>query len=391
MKKLLILGAGYASLAFLRQLPKKIFNDFEVTLVSKWDYHYASVLLHEVAAGARESICYPIKEILPSNVEFVCDEILEIKKDGVIGKNSSYDYDYLVIGLGFEMDDFGITGVKEYAYGLVDFSTAIRLKDEIAKKLKELVQKKRERLNIVVCGAGFSGIELIASLSEELEVQAKKLDIQRDKISLTSIEAMPHILPMFSQSLASKAAEFLESIGVKMMLSSKILSLSSDALVIAKDNKELTIPSDVSIWTAGVKGNSVIEKSSFFVSNRSKVTVNKYLQPINQACDMQNIYVIGDCAGLMDESSGRFYAPTAQIAIKMGEYLAKAFEARIYGGNIKAFIYESNGTVCSLGRSNAIGEVVKKEIVGKKAIILKRLIEKKWLYKLFGILGIFKQ
>lgn len=391
MKKLLVLGAGYASLAFLRQLPKKIFSDFEVTLVSKCDYHYVSVLLHEVAAGVESNICYPIKEILPCGAKFVCDEILEVKKDQAVGKNASYDYDYLVVGLGFEMDDFGISGVREYAYSLVDFSTASRLKNEIAKKLKELAEGKKENLNIVVCGAGFSGIELISSLSEELSLQAKKLNIQRERIFLTSIEAMPNILPMFKERLANRAMDILESMGIKMMLSSKILRLGPNSLTINKENKEQEILSDISIWTAGVKGSSVIEKSGFFVSTRSKVAVSKYLQPINQACDMQNIYVIGDCAGLMDEVTGRFYPPTAQMSIKMGEYLALAFEARIYGGNIKPFSYKSSGTVCSLGSNDAIGEVGKKEIRGRAAMILKRLIEKKWLYKLFGFLGIFKQ
>ena len=88
--------------------------------------------------------------------------------------------------------------------------------------------------------------------------------------------------------------------------------------------------------------------------------------------------------------SGRFYPPTAQIAIKQGEYLAGAFNARLLGGNIREFSYEAQGTICSLGESYAIGIVGKREVSGFVAIALKRLIEKKWVVKLLGLRGLWR-
>lgn len=390
MKKLVVLGAGYASLAFLKKLPKKIFNYLEVILISKESYHYTSVLLHEVAAGSREDICYEIHRILPREIRVICDEVVEIKKEKIVGKSAEYGYDYLVVGLGFSVDDFGIQGVREHTHSLVDFRGAVRLRDEIFREFEALL-KQKEKLNIVVCGAGFSGVEMMASLSEELALRTKQRGIAKKKITLTCIEAMPHILPMFSQALAQKAANVLESMNVELMLSSKILRIESDRILVEKDGKTISISSDLSIWTAGVKGNEVIENSSFFTSTRSRVCVDAYLQPIHPSENMENIYVIGDCAALSDEENPtRFYPPTAQMSIKMGEYLAKVFESRIYGGSIDGFRYHSSGIVCSLGRHNAIGKVGKKEVTQTPAILLKRLIERKWLLKLFGFSGLFK-
>ena len=392
MKKLLVLGAGYANLAFLKNLDSKFFRDFQVTLISKESYHYTSVLLHEVAAGENKRICYNLNEILPFCVQVIKDEVCEICEGYVIGKKEQYDYDYLVVGLGFSSDSFGIKGVEEYAIPLVDFNGAIKIRESLSRQFDRYQNGDKDALRIAVCGAGFSGIELVASLCETLKKEANFRNIPQKEIQLISIEAMSKIIPMFPDELIEKATRKLKESQVDFALECKILEIKENAIVVERNGKQDEIPVGLSIWTAGVKGNSVIQNSQFFVSSRSRVEVNEYLQPIGQTYQnaMKNIYVIGDCAVLKDPISGRFYPPTAQISIQEGVYLARAFQNRVYGGRIAKFTYHSKGTVCSLGSSDAIGLVGDKKISGKSAIFLKRLIEKKWMYYLFGLRGLFK-
>ena len=47
MKNVLILGGGYGSLSFIKQLKAKDFQDFSFTLITKESSHYTSVLLHK--------------------------------------------------------------------------------------------------------------------------------------------------------------------------------------------------------------------------------------------------------------------------------------------------------------------------------------------------------
>ncbi len=397
MKKLLVLGAGYAGLSFIKKLPKRVLKELEVTLVSKESYHYTSVLLHEVAAGSRESICYDLRGILPAEVRWIQDEITEVNQKEAVGKKASYAYDYLVLSLGFSSDDFKIPGVGEHAHALVDFKGARELKERIFEQFDRFRNHDDPRaLEFVVCGAGFSGVEMVTSLNQELRRLAKNYQIPESKIKLTCVEAMPRILPMFEENLALKAADFMQKGGIRLAVGCKILRVEKNAVVIERmqgeQRIEESIYSALSIWTAGVKGSEVVANSSFFTSGRAKIAVDEYLQPIQQENQdkMKNIYVFGDCAALKDPKTERFYPPTAQIAIKQGEYLADAFAARIFGGSVKRFSYQAQGTICSLGDHHAIGTVGEKQVTGRSAILLKRAVEKKWLVKLYGFLGALK-
>ena len=393
MKKVVVLGAGYASLAFLKKLQPKVLESAQVTLISRYDYHYTSILLHEIVSGAKSDVTLRLKDILPNGVEIIKDNVLEIKANEVVGEKQSYEYDYLIVGLGFGSDDFGIQGVREHSTPIVDFVNAKALKEKLIAQIQKYKQTRDANdLKIAVCGGGFSGIETISSLVFNLKKLCQKEGVSPNLLELTCIEAMPDILPMFSAPLVTKAKEFLQNQGVRLAVGCKILRCEANKVIVEKDGAERVFDAGVIIWTAGVRGSSVIEASKFFTSGRSKVEVSAYLQPINQENQslMGNVYVIGDCAALKDPVSGRFYPPTAQIAIKQGEYLAEAFNARLLGGNIREFSYEAQGTICSLGESYAIGIVGKREVSGFVAIVLKRLIEKKWVIKLLGLRGLWR-
>lgn len=386
MKKVLVLGGGYASMAFLKNLSQSTLSQAEFTLISQTPSHYMSVLLHE-CVSENKNISLPFSEILPSNVRFVCDCVREIKKGVVICDKESYEYDSLVVGLGFASDDFGIKGIKEYAHPMVNATNCQELHTLIHKKLQD---KTTQNLSFVVCGGGFSGIELIASLAEELPHLCQKYNLDSETIKLTCIEAMPQVLPMFPSTLTEKAVAYLKAQGVQVEVGAKILEVKEKGVLVEQNSEQRVIDSDLTFWSAGVKGNEVIAASSFFTSGRSKVEVNTFLQPINQENQeaMAHVFIIGDCAALKDPQSGRFYPPTAQMAQKQGEYLAQIFHHALQGEAItQEFSFTSRGTICSLGSKYAIGLVGEKQFDGKMAIWIKRYIEFKWVAKLKGFVG----
>lgn len=393
MKNVVVLGAGYGSISFLKKLHPKVFDFAKVTLISKYDYHYISILLHEVVGGINNEATFLIKDIIPNEVCFVNDEVVEIAQDKIICKNEHYAYDYLVVGLGFQSDDFGIQGVKEFSFPIEDFKNASLLNQKIVSQIDRYKQTKDESdLRFIVCGGGFSGIETIGALLVGLKQICLQKSVDFNLVEIVCIEAMPDILPMFPNELVNKAKIFLKDCGVKLATGCKILRCENRRVVVQENEKERIFDGGLIIWTAGVKGNLVIEKSEFFTSHRSKVEVDSYLQPIAQKNQdlMKNIYIIGDCCMLKDPDTNRFYPPTGQIAIKQGEYLGKAFSNRILGLGVEKFTYKSQGTVCSIGDKYAIGLVGKNKISGFFAMRLKRVIEKKWLFKILGLKGLFK-
>ncbi|RDU63185.1 NAD(P)/FAD-dependent oxidoreductase [Helicobacter sp. MIT 14-3879] len=391
MKKVLLLGAGYANLSLIKALDKSVFSKAEFTLISQTKFHYLSVLLHEVVSGfKKEQVLFDINELLPPQVQFIEDTIVEIKEKEVLTQNSTYLYDILVVGLGFQSDTFGIEGIKEHAFPIINYHSALSLNEKITERILDYKKGDNTALHFIVCGGGFSGVELIASLAEELPKRCMALGVETKDITLTCVEAMPNILPMFSNNLVNIASTYLQSLGIHLATACKILQCEKDGIIVEENGQKRKINASLIIWTAGVKGNEVIQNSSFFTQARSKVEVNAYLQPINQKNNMNNIFILGDCAALKDPLSGRFYPPTAQIAAKQGKYLARVLEAKLENQAFDTeFSYEAQGTICSLGAKNAVGVLGKKELKGKIALWLKHLVEARWRFVLQGIKGIF--
>lgn len=396
MKKILLLGAGYANISLLTRLDSASLKKAQWTLVTKEPYHYKSITLHDVASGKIDKYAlFDLDKIKERGVSVVCDEITNIEANIARGKNANYEYDYLSVGLGFESDDFGIKGVKQYAKAITSYKSAQSIRGDIEAKLAQC-KDSSDDISFVVCGGGFSGIEFVSSLAEELQKKCTEYNINFARIKIACIEAMPNILPMFNAKLQNLAVKKLESLGVAVMSGSKILECKESAIIIEQSGVKRELIADIIIWTAGVRGNSVIENSHIFNSTRSKVEVDKFLHPLqlnaqnlgeNSQNLAQNIFVMGDCAAFKDEKSGRFFPPTAQIAREQGKYLAKVFKILLNNpqGKIPPFIFTPKGSICSLGESYALGNLGIFEIKGKSASVLKKIVESLWDLQLKGI------
>ena len=136
-KKVLVLGAGYAGLQTITKLQKLVSNqDVELTLINKNDYHYEATWLHETSAGTLnyEDALYPITSVVDRNkVNFVKAEVTKINKDSknVETSNGVFDYDILVVALGFESETFGIEGMKEHALQIENINTSRRIEKHL--------------------------------------------------------------------------------------------------------------------------------------------------------------------------------------------------------------------------------------------------------------------
>ena len=419
MKKILLLGAGYANMSLLTRLDKETLSKAQFSIITKEPYHYKSICLHDVASGKHDkSVLFNVDSTLDSKINVIQDEITSIESSIVKGAKSSYEYDYLVVGLGFGSDDFGIKGVREYAKSITSYSSAREIYALILSKLEGLREKDDDeaRLSFAVCGGGFSGIEFAGSLAEEVAKKCSEFGIDFSNIKIYCIEAAPKILPMFSDSLQKTGRDKLESLGVQVLTSSKILECKQHSIIIEKQATQSEIDADVIIWTAGVKGNPVIESSPLFGSTilaRSRVEVDEFLRPkesAKQDCTqnspqevqnpsvLPNVFVLGDCASFRNEPSERFFPPTAQLAREQGKYLAQVFQILLkkktqkklaqnkspYGKKILPFRFTPKGSICSIGESYALGALGSFEIKGRLASVLKKIIESLWNLQLKG-------
>lgn len=392
MKKpnIVILGAGYGGIMTAVRLQKLLsVNEANITLVNKNDYHYQATALHESSAGTlhHDRTRVYIKEVINmSKVNFVQDTVVSIQPDEkkVTLENGELEYDYLVIGLGFESATFGIPGLEEYAFSIGGINSARYIREHIEynfAKYHNEKEKNQARLNIVVGGAGFTGIEFVGELANRIPELCKEYDIDRAQVRLINVEGAPTIMPGFDPALIEYATNSLEARGVEFITNAMLKECTPEGIVYEQDGEQHEIPTKTLVWAAGVKANSIVEESGF-ETNRGKVEV----RPDLRAPDYDDVFVVGDCALIMNEEAGRPYPPTAQIAIQHADTAAKNLKQLVQGNNeLYNFTPIIRGTVASLGHNDAVGEVMGRKLFGWPATVMKKAIDNRYLLKLGGL------
>jgi len=190
VKKIVIIGGGYAGVLTAKKLAKKFRKDdnTSVTLIDKNPFHTMLTELHEVAAGRvdEDSIRISFKKIFAGRkVQFVQDlvESVDFAKKTVHGQKGTYEYDYLVMAAGSRPTYFCIPGAEKYSLPLWSYEDAIRLREHILDCFRqaaaEIDERKRRRLlTFHVVGAGLTGVEMAGELAEYVPILCDRFEIE---------------------------------------------------------------------------------------------------------------------------------------------------------------------------------------------------------------------
>ena len=363
-------------------------NEADITLVNKHNYHYQTTWLHEPAAGTlhHDRTRIMIKDVIDENkIHVVQDTVTEIKPEEqkVLLKNGDLTYDYLVVALGFEPETFGIKGLKEHAFSIRSVDSVRKIREHIEYQFASYNNdpvRQDERLTIIVGGAGFTGIEFIGELTDRVPELCDEFDIDRKNVRIINVEAAPAVLPGFDPELVEYAKNLLERKGVEFKIGTMIKECTETGVILSKDDQTEEIKANTVVWTGGVRGNAIVENSGF-ETTRGRVKVDQHLR----APGFENVFVVGDCALIIDEENDRPYPPTAQIAIQQAYTCANNLLALVRGQEeLETFKPEIKGTVASLGKGEGIGTVGNKKLFGNTASFMKKMIDNRYLFLLGG-------
>ena len=219
----------------------------------------------------------------PKKINFITDSCVDININNKEIKtlDKTYNYDDLIVAVGSETNDFGVSGVKERCNFLKSREDLEKLQDKFTRAFSIAP--------ISILGAGPNGLELAFELSKYYK-------------NIKVIEALPTILPMFNETTIKMVKEELEKCNIKLLLNNKVKRIGPTII----ETDQSTHFYEIAIWTCGIKPNSLIKK---LTSDRFTVDSNLKFK--------DSIYAIGDIT-----LSG---PPTAQNAKQQGEYLARFF------------------------------------------------------------------
>lgn len=387
---IVILGAGYGGMMTTVHLQKSLgVNEANITLVNKHDYHYQSTALHESAAGTlhHDRTRVAIKDIINmSKVNFVQATVVSIipEEKKVKLQDGELEYDILVIGLGFEAATFGIPGLKEHAFNIGSTNSARLIREHIEynfAKYHNEEEKNQARLNFVVGGAGFTGIEFVGELANRIPELCEEYDVDKAQVRIINVEGAPTIMPGFDSDLIEYATNSLEARGVEFITGAMLKECKPDSIIYEKDGEQVEIPTMTTVWAAGVRANSIVEESGF-ENNRGKIEVREDMR----TPDYDDVFTVGDCALIWNKEADRPYPPTAQIAVQQAEVVAHNIKALIRNESLQSFEPHLMGTVASLGHNDAVGTILNdRKLFGWKATVMKKIIDNRYLFKLGGL------
>ena len=362
MKKIVVLGGGYAGVLTAKKLAKKFKKDKDVhiTLIDKQSYHTMLTELHEVAAGRvdEESIRMDLKRIFAGrNVEVVLDEIKTIDFDQkVLGSDQQlYEYDYLVIGTGCKPTFFGIPGA-EHAHQLWSYTDAVNLREHILTMFRQAAltadkQKRRELLTFVTVGAGFTGVEMAGELGEWKDELCRSFHIDRDEVSLYIVDFAPKVLPMYPDKLIKKAEKRLIKLGNELVMNSAVSEIHEDKVVLNKGEK--VIQTHTVIWAAGIEGSDIVDQASVEKAGRRRIVTNGHLQ----AKDYEDVYVVGDNIFYIPEGEERPVPQMVENAEHSAPVVAHNIAVDINGGTHKTYKPTFHGSMVCIGSRYGVAQV----------------------------------
>jgi NADH dehydrogenase len=419
-KRIIILGGGYAGVAAAKHLVKKVGKNrnIEITLIDRNRYQTLMTELHEVAGGRVEqgAVQVSFAKIFGGRpIALVQDDIetIDFKNQIIVSPKAKYPYDYLLLGVGGEPEDFGTPGIAKHAFTLWSLDDALKLREHIERMFflasTELdQQKRRELLRFVVAGAGFTGVEMLGELLDWKSVLARKYFVDESEVSLLLVEAVDKILPILPESLQRKAQRYIEKRGAEVLLGSKITKAAADSFVI---NGEKEIRTHTLIWTCGIhgcefagnlqltKGRCANKQCSFastqgtcgerecqfaeggtYVNGkRGRLLANSYMQ----SADYPNVYIAGDVLWYLENE--KVLPQIVETAIQTGECAAHNIIADIEGTEKREFSSSYHGFMVSIGAKWGVAHVVGMSMSGIFAILSKHLIN---VVHLLGVAGI---
>lgn len=356
LMRVVVIGGGFAGIELVRQLSK---SNIQIVLIDKHNYHTFIPLLYQVATAGLSpgDISSPLRQFLHENENFhfriAKVKTIDAPKKAIVTDIGTLSYDLLVMASGSRTNFFGNKQIQKNANNLREITDAIDLRTKLINNFEDALQVDDEEelerhMNIVIVGAGPTGVELAGAIGElknhVLPKDYPELDFKKMKITL--VEGGSQVLGSMSKSAGKKAGGYLKKFGVEVRLGVILESYDNN---VAKFNDQTEIATNCLIWAAGVKGNLVPGLYDGAVVN-GRIKVDEY----NLIDGHKYIYAIGDVALQTNKDYPKGLPMLAPVAIQQAKLLASNILRLQKNEPMKPLKYVDKGTMATIGRNKAV-------------------------------------
>ncbi len=323
MARVVVIGLGHGGMMVAANLAGRV---KELYLIEPNPYHQLLYRIHLIAAGLEDSssVILPLNSIFNDyGVKVINDTAYKIDLNNrlVYTGKDAIKYDYLVIAAGSSVEDYGIEGVRRYAYRLNSVRDAVA----INRALKRLPKGS----SITVVGGGATGISLAGALAESYKGYYK----------VRVVEALKSILEGWDRYIVESAYNMLTDDGVEIITGRKVIDVRSNGITL---NDGTSINSDLIVWTAGIRAVHIDIVHDVKRGKQGRLVVDRY----SRLEGYDDAFAVGDISAY---TMNGIVQQSAQFAIRQGYQVAKNILRLIDGYSIKPIVYRQSGRILSLG------------------------------------------
>jgi len=364
MKKIIIVGGGFAGLSLAKKLSGITY--FEVIVLDRNNYHFFPPLLYQVSTAFIEpsNISYPFRRLFQKrkNIRFFMGDLTRVVlgTNTIETNNGNLVYDYLVLAMGTETNFFRNKNIIKNALPMKTIDDALNIRNHILLCLEESVRSaslldKEKLRNIVIAGAGPTGIEMAGMLAEMGRniISKDYPEVIQGIGRIYLIDGGLTVLAPMSSKAQNEAHKVLSKLGVKIILNTLVKDYLDEKVILSKGEN---INSATLIWASGVVAREVNGLPKEAITHGRRIAVNK----INQLEEYENIFSIGDqCFQTSDKKYPNGHPQVAQVAIQQGKLLASNLISLLNNRPVQAFVYHNKGSMAIISKFKAVVDLPK--------------------------------
>ena len=359
MEKVVIIGGGYAGIYALRELVKN--KNIKITLIDKNTYHNLQPEVYDLISNKSNiadvtidltTLCLGIDHDYLEYKNLIVRNIDTNEKKIYTEEQEIVTYDYLIVAAGTRtFFPPSIPGLND-AHDIKKLQWAMYFKQSFENQLFKKIQdeaKQCEDTNIVVVGAGLSGVEIAAEMAYNSKKFFKRGNFSCDNLKISLISSADTILPGLNRDLINISHKRLKSLGINVITNTKLTQMDEHYAYLSNGTK---IVNSFLIFTGGVESSKIKGLDDFSHNQRGQLIVNEYLQTTND----KNIFAIGDIAEIKNQN-GELMPPNVTIARCSGICAGKNVLRQINGKELISCKPKLEGILIALGGEYAAGDI----------------------------------
>jgi NADH dehydrogenase len=200
-------------------------------------------------------------------------------------------------------------------------------------------------------------VETVAELNDFVREGARSFrNIDPAAIRVMLVHSRAQILPELPDGLARFAQGLLQRRGVEMRMNTRVVGATPDYALL---DDGTSVPTKTLVSTVPSAANPLVAALPCKKQN-GRVVVDAHLE----VPGYPGVWAAGDCAWVVEATSGQPCPPTAQHATRQARCLAGNIAASLEGSPKETFAFKALGQLAGLGHRSAVAEILGVKLQG---------------------------